>query len=204
MMLIQKIDKVEHGAERQRKRTFNNFLISSLLLVSGLVMIFSGLVLQLGFHMGGPGGEHQADVHGAQSQSMQYEQVRGIDTTKIICGFTYPVWTTIHKFAIVLFSLLMIYHFSAHWKWYNGVVTKHLILKNIQVITLSALFLFVAITGFIPWIIDLSRNLMIVRILFIEIHDKLALLFIVFLVLHVFKRLKWFFGVHQKLKEEVH
>ena len=182
------------------KRTFNNFLINTLLIVFGLVMVLSGLVLQLGYHRGGPD-VHQIGVHEVQHQSMRYEQVRGFDTSKIVYGFNYPAWSTIHKFAIVFFSLLMIYHICAHWKWYMGVITKHLIRKNIQVITLSVLFLLVALTGFIPWFIDLLGNSIIVKIFFIEIHDKLALLLIVFLVLHIVKRAKWFAAVYEKLKK---
>lgn len=185
----------------RRKQIFNNFLINILLLVSGLVMVFSGLSLQLGYHRGGPGGQ-QIVVHEAQHHSMRYEQVRGIDASKKVHGFNYSSWSTIHKFAIVFFSLFMIYHIYAHSRWYKGVVTKHLIGKNIQVIVLSALFLLVAVTGLIPWIIDLSGNSIILRIFFIEIHDKLALVLIVFLMLHVGNRLKWFFSVHQKLKKQ--
>jgi len=197
--VFSRIDRVKQGAEMQRKRTLNSFLVNILLLVSGLVMIFSGLVLQLGFHMGGPG-EHQAGVHEIQSQSMQYEQVRGIDTDKIVCWFTFPVWSAIHRFVIVLFSLLMIYHIYAYWKWYKQVVAKRLIHKNIQMITLSVLFLFVAITGFIPWFIYLSGSVSSLRIVFIEIHDKLALVLIIFLILHIVKRAKWFVTSYKKLK----
>lgn len=180
----------------RRKQTFNNFLVNILLLVSGLLMVFSGLSLQLGYHRGGPGGQ-QVVAHEMQHHSMRYEQVRGIDTSKIVSGLNYSSWSTIHKFAIVFFSLFIIYHIYAHWRWYKVVVAKHLIGKNIQVIVLSALFLLVAITGFIPWFIDLSGNSIILRILFIEIHDKLALVLIVFLMLHVGNRLKWFFRVYQ-------
>jgi len=187
---------------KRRRKTFDNFLVNILLLISGLVMVFSGLSLQLGYHRSGPGGQ-QIVVHGVQHESMRYEQIRGIDTSKIVHGFNYSSWSTIHKFAIVFFSLFMIYHIHAHWRWYKGVVTKHLIGKNIQVIILSALFLLVAVTGFIPWIIYLSGNSIILRIFFIEIHDKLALVLIVFLMLHVGNRLKWFFRVHQKLREQV-
>jgi hypothetical protein len=187
-------------SQSRGKRTFNNFLINTLLIIFGLVMVLSGLVLQLGYHRGGPG-VHQFGVHEVQHQSMRYEQVRGFDTSKIVCGFNYPAWLAIHKFAIVFFSLLMIYHIGAHWKWYKGVITKHLIRKNIQVITLSVLFLLVALTGFIPWFIDLSGNSIIVQIFFIEIHDKLALLLLVFLILHIVKRAKWFATVYEKLKK---
>ena len=193
------IDGTKQKTEKQSKRTLNNFLINNLLLVSGLVMIFSGLVLQLGFHMGGPD-EHQIGAHDVQSQSIQYEQLREIDTSKIVCGFNYSAWSDIHKFVIVFFSLLMIYHTYVHWKWYKGVFTKHLIGKNKQVIILSVLFLLVAVTGLVPWFIDLSGSTSIFRLLFIEIHDKLTFILIGFLILHIVKRAKWFATANAKLK----
>ena len=36
-----------------KKKTFIDFLINNLLFVSGFVMLFSGFVMQIGFHMGG-------------------------------------------------------------------------------------------------------------------------------------------------------
>jgi hypothetical protein len=79
-----------------------------------------------------------------------------------------------------------------HWKWYKTVIKKRLVAKNIQVLTLSMLFVLVAITGFIPWFIDLLKGDEILRKAFIEIHDKFAIILSVYLILHVIKRLKWF------------
>jgi NAD-dependent dihydropyrimidine dehydrogenase PreA subunit len=194
--VFSEIDKASQGSERRRKRTFNNFLINNLLLISGLLMILSGLVLQMGFHFGAPD-VHQAGVHEVQAQSVHYEQIRGIDTSKIVCGLTYPGWSAIHKFAIVCLSSLMMYHIYAHWKWYKGVIAKRLIRKSIQVIILSVLFLLVAITGYIPWFVDLSGSTSILRMLFIEIHDKIALVLIIFLIVHIIQRSKWMVKVHQ-------
>jgi 2-oxoglutarate ferredoxin oxidoreductase subunit delta len=181
--------------QKNKKLTFNNFLINNLLLIVGLVMIFSGLVLQVGFHMGG----HQIDTNGVQPQTMPYEKLRAIDITKIVCGFNYPDWSTIHKIVIVLFSALMIYHTCVHWKWYKGVITKHLIGKNKQVILLSVLFLLVAITGLVPWFIDSSGGPGTLRMLFIEIHDKITLVLIVFLIVHIIQRLKCFISAFKKM-----
>src|SRR5674476_1222240 len=135
---------IQYQMEQNKKHIFNNFIINNLLLVVGLVMMFTGLVLQIGFHMGG----HQVDTNGFQSQSIPYEQLRVIDTTKIVFGFNYHDWSTIHKVVIVLFSLLMIHHAYVHWKWYKGVITLHLI---------------------------------------------------VFLILHIIKRLKWFSSAFDKM-----
>lgn len=181
--------------KNKKMRTFNNFIINNLLLIVGLVMMFSGLIMQIGFHMGG----HQVDTNGFQTQSIPYEQLRAIDTVKIVCGFNYSDWSTIHKVVVILFSLLMIYHTYVHWKWYKGVITKHLIGKNRQVIILSALFLLVAITGFVPWLIDLSGGPGTLRMHFIEIHDKVTLILIVLLILHIIKRLKWYSFTFKKM-----
>jgi len=111
----------------------------------------------------------------------------------------FALWSTIHKFVIVFFFLLMIYHTYVHWKWYKGIITKHLIGKNRQVIILSVLFLLVAVTGLIPWFIDLSGSTSILRMLFIEIHDKITFILIVFFILHFVKRAKWYATAYKKL-----
>jgi ferredoxin len=194
-------EAAKQKTEKISKRTFYSFLINNLLLISGLMIIFSGLALQLGFHMGGPD-EHHIITHEIQSQSIQYEQLKGIDTNKIVCGLNYSDWSAAHKTVIVLFSLLMIFHTYVHWKWYKRVITKHLLGKNKQVIMLSVLFLSVAVTGLVPWIIDLTGSSSFLKILFIEIHDKLTFVLIVFFVLHFIKRSKWFGTAYAKLIQQ--
>jgi hypothetical protein len=156
------IKACQYGAlSKADKTTHNRSLVIYLLLFFGIAMIISGLVLQLGFHMGSSAGQH--------------EHTRGFETSKAIWGIIYNDWSTIHKIVVVLFSLLMIFH-----------------IKNKQVITLSILFLLVAITGFVPWFIDLSGNSVTSRLIFIEIHDKIALILVIYLILHIIKRRKWF------------
>lgn len=192
-------DKEKHADVKKKNRVFNNFLVNNLLLLFGIIMVYSGLVMQVGFHMGGPHGNENGN-HTVQSQTMQYEQIREIDSGKIVSGFNYTSWSAIHKFVIVLFTLLMIYHTSIHWKWYKTVFTKHLTGKNKQVIILSVIFVLVAITGLVPWFIDLYGGAGTLRMLFIEIHDKIALILIVFLILHLIKRAKWYSSAYDKLK----
>lgn len=168
------INKDSLESERRRRSTLKHFLINNLLLFIGCVMIASGLTLQLGFHVGGPEG------HQLNRQVSEY-------------------WSDIHKFAAVSFSLLMVYHIYAHRKWYKVVISKQLFGKNRQVIMLSVLFLLVAGSGFLPWFIDLSGGINALRFIIIEIHDKIALLLIIFLVLHLIKRNKWFVATYKKI-----
>jgi len=186
--------------QNQQKKTRNSFVINNLLLLFGVVMIVSGLTLQVGFHFGSSE-PHHGNRHELRNQSINYEQERGFDTFKTVLGFNYQQWSTIHKVVIVLFSLIMIYHFYIHWKWYKGVIKKHLIRKNIQVITLTVLFLLVAFTGLIPWFIDLSGSKSIWRFILIEIHDKLTFVLIIYLILHFIRRSKWFKVTYSKLKD---
>jgi hypothetical protein len=95
----------------------------------------------------------------------------------------------------------MIYHVYSHWKWYKGVITKKLIAKNQQVLILSFLFVVVAITGLTPWFINLLNGDEMQRKIFIEIHDKITLILAIYLILHIIKRLKWFFTVFEKIKK---
>jgi|WetSurMetagenome_2_1015567.scaffolds.fasta_scaffold865284_1 hypothetical protein len=158
-----------------------SFLINLGLLISAPVMAFSGLLIQVSYHMGNHG---------------------GTDTNYLVMGINYSGWSDIHKISIILISIFMVFHIIRHWKWYTSIIMKNRIAKNKQVITLSIIFIFVAVTGYIPWLIRLAGGEDTTRKLFIEIHDKLALLFVVFLILHIFKKLKWFVITLTKLKNQ--
>jgi len=165
------------------KQKQNRLIVNNLLLVSGIIMTVSGLIQQIGFHMGNHGDQLQTD-----------QLVWGLDRTE---------WSVIHKVTIVIFSILMICHICTHWKWYKGVISKNQIRKNRQVFILSVLFVLVAVTGLIPWFIDLSGGVGSLRLILIEIHDKLALFLAIFLILHLVKRIKFLkFWVAQRIDNQ--
>lgn len=151
------------------------------LLIFGVTMIFSGMLIQIEYHMGN---------HGI------------IPANDIVLGINYPGWSRIHKISIVALTLFMMYHVYVHWKWYKAVLTKHLFSKNQQVLILSILFLLVAITGLTPWCIDVLHGDQVHRKMFIEVHDKLAIMLAIFLILHGIKRVKWFVTTFEKLRKE--
>jgi len=146
-------------------------MINLALLFSGSLMAFSGLLIQIVYHMGNHG---------------------GVGTNNTTLGINYSGWSDIHKISIIFVSIFMIFHTILHWKWYKTILRKKRFDWNKQVITLSVVFILTAITGYIPWLIQLTGGLDITRKIFIEIHDKLALIFFVYLILHIVKRLKWF------------
>lgn len=154
------------------EKSINRLIVNLGLLISGFATVFSGLLIQVKYHMGN---------HGC------------IAVNDFAYGISYKGWSTIHKIAIVVFTMLIIYHIYQHWQWYRVVVTKKLIAKNRQVIILSVLFVLVAITGLTPWFIDILKGDEMLRKGIIEIHDKLAIIISVYITLHVIKRYKWFF-----------
>lgn len=160
-------------------KNINQFIINSGLLVFGIATVFSGMLIQVNYHIGN---------HGI------------IAINGFVFGINYYGWSAIHKISIVALSLLMICHFYLHRKWYKIVITKKLVLKNQQVLVLSFLFIAVAITGFTPWFMDLLNGDGIRRKIFIEIHDKLTLVLLIYLVLHIIKRFRWFLLSLRKLK----
>ncbi|MPM40337.1 hypothetical protein SDC9_86977 [bioreactor metagenome] len=149
------------------------------LLILAIFTIFSGLLIQIEYHM--------------DNQSHEL-----ID--KSVFGLAYSDWSTFHKFSIIILSILVGFHINLHWKWYKTVIAKRLLNKNIQVITLTIIFFLVAITGFVPWIIDFTDGNEIIRKAFIEFHDKIAIILSIYFILHIIKRLKWFLTTIEKTK----
>jgi len=144
-------------------------------------MVFSGLLLQISYHMG---------HHG------------GIDTNHLVLGLNYFNWSDIHLISIVLVSIGIVFHIVLHWKWYMVVLQKRkLVFKNQQAILLTIVFLIVALTGYIPWFIKLGGGPELSRRDFIEIHDKITWVLLVYLVFHVTKRFKWYFTTFKKVKK---
>lgn len=154
------------------EKHINRFTMNLVLLISGIATVFSGLLIQVTYHIGNQG---------------------NILINDTAFGMNYNSWSAFHKISIVVFSARMIYHIWQHWKWYKVVIKKRLIAKNRQVLILSVLFILVAISGFIPWFIASTNGDEMLRKAFIEIHDKLAIILSVFLILHIIKRLKWVF-----------
>jgi hypothetical protein len=153
------------------------FFVNLGLLISGLAMSISGFTVQFKYHMG-----HNAGLLSANS----------------VFGNGYNNWTNIHKISIIIFSALMTYHFITHRKWYKTVIVKKLAGKNKLQIILTIVFILVAITGYLPWIVNISGGSDIARKFFIEIHDKITIFLFALLGIHLAKRLRWYITVLER------
>ncbi len=156
-----------------------SFSINLGLLLFGVVMVFSGLLIQIAYHMG-----HHGEI----------------DTNNLALGLNYFTWSDIHLISVVLVSIGMIFHIILHWKWYKAVVRKKkLFFKNQQAIMLTTIFILVAITGYISWFIKLNGGPDLSRKFYMEIHDKMTYVLLVYLIFHVAKRFKWYFTAFKKV-----
>jgi hypothetical protein len=150
-------------------KTGTNILINLALFFSGFFMSLSGLILQITYHLG---------RRKFQNPSFQY------------WGANYWNWSNMHKISVCLFLAALACHFYKNWKWYKAVLMKRLFAKNRQTLALSIVFVLVSISGIIPWIVSGINPESISRNALVEIHDKIALIFFVYMCIHVIRRRK--------------
>lgn len=158
-----------------------SFSINLGLLLFGSAMVLSGLLIQIAYHMG-----HHGEI----------------DTNNLVLGLSYFIWSDIHKISTVLVSMGMVFHIVWHWKWFKGVVRKKKsVFKNQQAILLTVIFILAAVTGYLSWFIRLSGGSELSSRYYIEIHDKITWLLLVYLIFHVTNRFKWYFKTYGKVKK---
>jgi hypothetical protein len=155
-----------------RSRLLLSFVTNLALLPTGVAMVVSGFAMQFGYHIG---------HHGS------------IDASRVFWGMDFAAWSATHKTSIMLGALLTLVHVRSHWRWLQAVVSKRLFAKNWLTVTLTTLFVAAAVTGYIPWIVDLADGSASARKVLIEVHDKLTLALSVCLAIHVVGRVRWFF-----------
>jgi len=167
-------------AKSRNRNAFFKFVLNISLVIAALAMVFSGFMIQFNYHMG----------HHGLIAAM--EKVWGLD---------YYQWSGLHKISVVLISALVIIHLFWHYQWFKTMITKKLIARNRQVILFLLIFLFTAFTGYTAWFYAQFDDGEFQRKLFIEIHDKITLILLVFLVLHIVKRRNWFVNAYKRLKK---
>lgn len=153
------------------KKADKNLITDLLLLPSGFLTVFSGILLQIKYHMG-----------------------RLPKTTEVL-SINYYEWTVIHKYASVLFFVILCVHIYLHKEWYISLFRK-IPVKRERTSRLALILLVTSLLGFIPWgqsIINslLGRPSPVTERIFVEIHDKLGILLMIKIIMHVWKRFGW-------------
>lgn len=155
----------------------SNFIINGSLILISTAMIFSGLYLQIKYHLNLGSTE--------------------IDKEVPLAGFL--LWSNIHTISSLAFSMFIIIHIYMHRKWFQTIYRKKLLKKNRRPLILSLVTIVVAITALVAWISKITMENSEIRTIFVEIHDKIAVVLIVLLFMHVIKRKKWYFKTYRKL-----
>lgn len=164
------------------EKGYNQFIINIILFIFGITTMFSGVLIQVSYHIG----NH-----------------RNITMYNSVLGISYQNWSIIHKVSILILSLMVILHVCYHRKWYKVVITKKTNFKSRQILIMSLLFILVAITGLTPWFIDMQAGNEIQRKVLIEIHDKLALILTIYLIIHIIKKFRYIVFFYIKKKRSI-
>lgn len=159
-----------HNLRNNRKRHIT-FLVNIILPVSGTAMAISGFIIQCQYHLLGNHGE------------------------SVFLALNRAQWNDIHVLTSVFFLLVTIYHIYAHRKWYANIFKHSSNLYRRPLIILAVLTFMTVISGLIPLFILYSGNNSAIRFSIIEIHDKIAVLFFIALLLHTIKRIRWYINI---------
>ncbi len=171
-----------------KARTLNpvGTLANIALLVSGLATAISGLAIQVGFHLGAASRTVRASIHPSDLPALT------------VWGLDKPQWGLFHKVAITIFSLLLIQHVILRRSWYARLLRRGSPSGHPQLLWLTVLMLFVAITGLVPWGLTLLGGSPHLRFMLVEVHDKLALPLTILLILHIAQRVPRFISRAQR------
>ena len=140
--------------------------LNPLLLIAGICCAVSGMLLQLCFHMG----------HG------------GRGPWHTVWGLCYHTWSGVHQVTSLLLFVGVVLHLLRHGRWLRRIISRRSVGKHAQVAALTVVFVLAAALGFYAWGISMVPHAAGARHLFIEIHDKITLVLIVLLGMHVWKR----------------
>ncbi len=154
---------------KQMNKLNQNFTIDILLAVTGFLLSLSGILLQVKYHAG--------------------RLPKNVEAL----FFDYYSWSLFHKVFSVIFFMLVSCHIYLHKEWYlRHFITKTAKQRKSPIPTI--LFFITALTGFIPWLLgyfNTSPNGYGLWRGLIEIHDKLGIVLIILMLIHLKSKFNW-------------
>jgi hypothetical protein len=159
------------------KSVKTNFFINLLNFIPFLIVIITGLILQVGYHM-----HHLPDGY-------------------VVSCLNKSGWSILHKISASISLAGLITHFMLHWNFISVISDKILRKKSIATATLSYWLFIISVPtcliAMTSWIFlnhgDIARHILV------EIHDKLALLLIILFIMHIISRAGWIIKTYRKL-----
>lgn len=149
-------------------KTNNNSILNYtniLFLFLTLFVIFSGVYIQLRFHI----------------NILPDEPILSHET-----------WNILHIISSLLFTGLAVYHLFKHKRWYKAVLSKRLLRQNRATLMLTFMLILSAISALLALIARINITTALYRNHMIEIHDKISILFLILLTVHLIRKRKNF------------
>jgi hypothetical protein len=155
----------------------NNFCLNLLNFIPFVIVAISGLTLQIGYHM------HK------------------LPDDYFVSDLNRSGWLILHKISATILLAGIIAHCMLHWKFisiWSGKVLRQKLLSS----TSLSYWLFIisiptCLVAMTSWILFNHGDP--ARFLLVEIHDKLALLWIIFSIVHIISRISWIIRTYRKL-----
>jgi hypothetical protein len=154
-----------------------NFYLNLLNIIPLLIVVITGLILQIKYHM------------------------HIIPDDYLILGLNRSGWLLLHKIWAIISLTGIIVHCIVHWQ-FIAATTKNIFNQKSKISLLSSYLLLVIytptfLTSMGSWIFLNDKDS--ARYTLVEIHDKLALLLIIIIVVHVISRFGWMVKTYKKL-----
>jgi len=92
-------------------------------------------------------------------------------------------WAVFHVLTSSLFLVAAIFHITAHWKWYKGIIKNGLGKKSKITAVLSVVILLVSVTGIILIGVNVANSYIG------RLHYKIGIVAIVLCIGHILKRI---------------
>lgn len=163
----QKEFKTKEQSVRSSRKWQRTLIVNRTLLVLGIVASISGLIIQCHYHL-----------QKSPDESVAFALNRA-------------EWNAVHVWTSLFFLLVTIYHVWVHRKWYVNAFKRNLLAKHRPTILLTVITFLVVLSGLMPLFILYFDGNSTLRFSIIEIHDKIAILFLFVVVRHTIKRFKW-------------
>jgi len=159
------------NSSNKNSKAKRNYFVDIAALVPMLILIFTGIIM-LAYHAGQP----------------YSEKILGLDG---------HIWLALHVWSAVLSFLIILLHLFLHATWFKKLFTGQLKNKHwIKNLLLVVLFLLASITAFLPWLF-LGESGTASKML--GIHNKIGLLMIIFIIIHLFNYTGWMLKMTKRI-----
>jgi hypothetical protein len=157
-------------------KTAINYWVNVSSLLPFILLIITGLILQANYHF-----SHKPEEYEVFSMNKKY-------------------WLLLHKIFALISTPIIFFHLALHFRWIKNLFMNKISSKGNKIVrttkVLLILYFLTFITSMVSWLFleDPHAKRMI-----IELHDKIALIIIIYFTIHIIQHFKWLVKNTQKI-----